>query len=198
MSVLSFWPRREWWVLGSSFVPSPSESNTKQQSLLVHGASVPWERAKGSFLCRPSSPVPRLLLFPAWLRWSPSWISWEWVAGEEGGRKAFHQAGKLKKHFGYQALADLAPTPSCLCLVNFPILSLFFLLFFLLPRSRWNSVRLEKRLHLPSDLHQQQAFFKAFWVVQSKHQVSGVKSHKWLQHHSCTGIQRFSYSDFPS
>lgn len=42
-----------------------------------------------------------------------SWISWKWVAGEEGAWKAFHQAGKLKKHFGYQALADLA----CACLI---------------------------------------------------------------------------------
>lgn len=42
-----------------------------------------------------------------------SWISWKWVAGEEGAWNAFHQAGKLKKHFGYQALADLA----CACLI---------------------------------------------------------------------------------
>lgn len=55
--------------------------------------------------------------------------------GEAGGdRKAFHQAGKLKKRFGYQALAGLAPTPSvCACLIFlfFPPFSFFyFFLFF--------------------------------------------------------------------
>ncbi len=73
-------------------------------------------------------------------------------SGGVGDRKAFHQAGKLKKHFGYQALADLAPTPSvCACLI-FQFFPLFPLLFFLLPHSWWNRVRFDQRLHLPSDV----------------------------------------------
>lgn len=54
-------------------------------------------------------------------------------SGGAGDRKAFHRAGKLKKHFGYQALADLAPTPSfCACLIFqfFPLFPLLFFSFF--------------------------------------------------------------------
>lgn len=40
--------------------------------------------------------------------------------GRVGDRKAFHRAGKLKKNFGYQALADLAPTPSVCARFIFP------------------------------------------------------------------------------
>lgn len=52
------------------------------------------------------------------------------LRGGGGGRKAFHQAGKLKKHLGYQALADLTPTHSvCACLI-FLFFSSFSSFFF--------------------------------------------------------------------
>lgn len=52
--------------------------------------------------------------------------------GGGGGRKAFRQAGKLKKHFGYQTLAALAPTPSVCVWFSFLFFSLSFysILFF--------------------------------------------------------------------
>lgn len=79
-----------------------------------------------------------------------------WGGGEGvGDRKAFHQAGKLKKHFSYQTLADLSPTPSVcafLIFLFFPAFSSTFFFFFLPPHSCWNRVMFDQRLHLSSDL----------------------------------------------
>lgn len=65
----------------------------QQQHQLSHGASVLWEHAKGPFLCRPSLPVPHLLLFPPWHRWSRGWISCK------GGWRGMRE---IQKHFTKQ------------------------------------------------------------------------------------------------
>lgn len=149
----------------------PLHWSLQQHSLLGHSASVPWEQAKGPFLCRPSSSVPRLLLFPAWLRWRRGWISCkEVVGGGEvvGDRKAFHQAGKLNKLLGYQTLADL-----CLYSLHFPILPHFFLLL----HSCWNQVMFDQRLHLSSDLCSQRGILRSQAV--GSNPTTGISPVPW-------------------
>ena len=114
-------PLRRGWVL-----PSSSCLVLQQQSLLGHGSSVPWEQAKGPFLCRPSSSVPRLLLFPAWLRWSWGWISWGGeggAGGRTGGQKSISPSRKTEKGFQLSSPRRPRSYTLCLCSLRFPFLS---------------------------------------------------------------------------
>lgn len=135
-------------------------SKPQQQSMLGHSSSVPWEQAKGPFLYRPSSSVHRLLLFPAWLRWSWGWISWQGGGQGRGGEKAKcfftfpSPSRKSEKAFRLSSPCRPCSYTHCLCLLNFPIISPVFSLFFffLLPHSWWNRLKFDRRLHLPSDV----------------------------------------------
>lgn len=186
-------------------------SEPQPQRLLGHTSSVPWEQAKGPFLCRPSLSVHRLLLFPAWLRWSWGWKSWEgggvrgigvgW--GGVGAQQSISPSRKTEKVFRLSSSCRPCSCAQCLCLLNFPIISSSFLslMFFF---HILGGTEFDQKLHFSSDVCEQTIFFEASQTVVSVVTLGcRVKSHSRIQPcslecHSQFLLFRLSYLSDPN